>query len=376
MHRKIFIATLLGFCLAASGVHAQDLVIKVGHSGPLTGNQAAAGLDNERGVRLALDDLNSSDFRIGGKRARFELVSEDDQGDPKTGVLVAQKLVDMGLRVVIGHYNSGVSIPASRIYNQAGIPMITAASTNPQLTKQGFSNVFRLTANDNVMGAAMAEFAAAHGIKRVAVIDDRTAYGSGVAEVFVQTATKLGLNVVKREFTNDKAVDFSAILTTIRGLKPDAIFFGGYYAQAATLARQMKQLNVPGLLLGGDGLCSNEVIPLGASQLEGRYFCAQGGEPLDSLPGGPAFRERFKKTFKVDIDAYAPGFYAATMAAARAMQAAGTDDPARVVASLKTLNFDSILGPVRFDATGEWVKAPVTLYKLAGNKLVPLPRMP
>lgn len=376
MYRRNFIAKLLGFCLAASSVHAQDLVIKVGHAGPLSGNQATAGLDNERGVRLALDDLNSSDFRIGGKRAKFELLSEDDQGDPKTGVTVAQKLVDKEVRVVIGHYNSGVSIPASRIYNQAGIPMITAASTNPQLTKAGFSNVFRLTANDNVMGAAMAEYAAANGVKRVAVIDDRTAYGSGVAGVFSQTATKLGLSVVTHEFTNDKAVDFSSILTKIRGLKPDAIFFGGYYAQAAALARQMKQLNVQGLLLGGDGLCSNEVVPLGASQMEGRYFCAQGGKPLDSLPDGPSFRERFKKTFKVDIDAYAPGFYAATMVAARAMQIAGTDEPARVIAALKTSNFDSILGPVRFDSAGEWVKAPVSLYKLSGGKLVPLAGTP
>lgn len=374
MHRRLIIATFLGLGLAASNGHAQDLVIKIGHAGPLTGNQATAGLDNERGVRLALDDLNASDFRIGGKRARFELLSEDDQGDPKTGVVVAQKFVDIGVKLVIGHYNSGVSIPASRIYNQAGIPMITASSTNPQLTKEGYSNVFRLTANDNVMGAAMAEYAAANGIKRVAVIDDRTAYGSGVAGVFAQTATKLGLSVLTREFTNDKAVDFSSILTKIRGLKPDAVFYGGYYAQAAALARQMRQLNVQGLLLGGDGLCSNEVVPLGASEMEGRYFCAQGGEPLESLPEGPAFRERFKKTFKVDIDAYAPGFYAATMAAARAMQLAGTDEPARVIASLKSLKFNSILGPVSFDAVGEWVKAPVTLYKLAGGKLVPMAR--
>ncbi len=373
-HHKLLLATLLGLGLAAASAQAQDLVVKVGHAGPLTGNQANAGQDNERGVRLALEDLNRSDFRIGGKRARFELLSEDDQGDPKTGVTVAQKLVDTGVRVVLGHYGSGVSIPASRVYHQGGIPVITGASSNPQLTRQGYANVFRLAANDNIMGSAMAQFAAERGLKRVAVIDDRTAYGTGVADIFIQTAKKLGLDVVGREFTNDKAVDFSAILTTMRGLKPDAIFLGGYYAQAASLARQMKQLNVQGLLLGGDGICTNEVVPLGAGQLEGRYYCAQGGKALDTLPGGPAFRERFRKKFNDDVDAYAPAFYVATMAAARAMQAAGTDNPAKVTQALKSLRFDSILGPVQFDATGEWVGAPVTIYQIAGGKLAPLPR--
>ena len=367
-------AAAVGIFMAVSAASAQELVVKVGHAGPLSGNQAVAGKDNERGVRLALDDLNAKDFRIGGKRARFVLDSEDDQGDPKTGVVVAQKFVDSGVRVVIGHYNSGVSIPASRIYSDAGIPMISGASSNPKLTKQGFASIFRLAANDNVMGAAMAEFAAARGLKKVAVIDDRTAYGTGVVEIFEQTAAKLGLEVVGHEYTTDKATDFTPILTSLKGKSPEAVFLGGYYAQAATLARQMKQLGVPGLLLGGDGICTNEVIALGASQMEGRYFCAQGGEALDTLTGGPAFRERFKRTFNADVDAYAPAFYVATLAVAQAMQAAGTDDPAKVVPALKALKMDSMLGPIAFDSTGEWIKAPVTIYQISGAKLAPMPR--
>jgi branched-chain amino acid transport system substrate-binding protein len=352
---------------------AQDLVVKIGHAGPLSGAQATAGRDDERGVKLAIDELNAQDFKIGGKRARFELLSEDDQADPRTGTQVAQKFADSGVNAVIGHYNSGVSIPASRIYNQAGIPVITGASSNPQLTKQGFDNVFRLAANDNLMGAAMAEFAAAKGLRKVAVIDDRTAYGTGVADIFIQTAKALGLELVGREFTTDKATDFSSILTKIKASRPDAVFVGSYYTQGAGIARQMKQLQVGGLLLGGDGLCTNEAIPLGANQLEGRYFCAQSGRPLDSLKGGPEFRARFKKAFDAPIDAYAPAFYVATLAVANAMQAAGSSDPKKVISALKELKMESMLGLVHFDATGEWIKAPVTTYQIVGDKLVPLP---
>jgi branched-chain amino acid transport system substrate-binding protein len=365
---------LLIVLYATTAAQAQDLVVKIGHAGPLSGNQAVAGKDNERGVQLAVDELNATDFRIGQRKTKFVLESEDDQGDPKTGMAVAQKFIDSGVKVVIGHYNSGVSVPASRLYNDANVLMISPASTNPRLTQQGFGTIFRLTANDNVMGAAMAKFAANRNVKKVAIIDDRTAYGAGVAEIFKKTALALGLDVVAYEYTTDKATDFSAILTSIKGKGPDAIFLGGYYAQAAMLARQMKQLNVPGLLLGGDGLCTAEAVTLGASALEGRYFCAQGGEALDTLPGGVAFRERFKMKFGADIDAYAPGFYVATLAVAQAMKDAGSDDPAKVVTSMKTLKINTLLGPVQFDSSGEWVNPPVTMYQIAGGKLSPLER--
>lgn len=364
--------SLLVCITMASGVQAQELVIKIGHAGPLSGSQATSGRDNERGVRLAIQDLNASGMQLGGKRVQFEILSEDDQGDPKSGVQAAQKLVDLGVRAVIGHYNSGVSIPAARVYQQAGVAMITGASSNPQLTKMGAGNVFRLAANDNVMGAAMARFAASRGMKSVAVVDDRTAYGQGVAEVFLLTARQLGMTVVAREFTTDKASDFTSIVTTIRGKRPDAVFYGGYYAQAGPLARQMNQLGLKAALLGGDGICSPEVVALGAASNAGSFFCSQGGKPLDTLPDGPAFRERYKKAFGADVDTYAPAFYVATLAVAKAMQAAGSDEPSKFIPLLKTLKMDSMLGTVRFDATGEWVDAPVSLYQIQGGKLVPL----
>ncbi|APW37313.1 branched chain amino acid ABC transporter substrate-binding protein [Rhodoferax koreense] len=358
--------------LASSAVMAQDVVVKIGHAGPLSGPQATSGKDNERGVALAVAELNASDFKVAGKRVKFELLSEDDQADPRAGVTVAQKLVDQKVAFVLGHYNSGVSIPASRIYNDAGIAMISGASSNPKLTQQGFKTVFRLAANDNVMGAAIARYAADHGVKSVAVVDDRTAYGQGVVDVFLKTATELKLKVVGHEFGTDKSTDFTAVLTKLRGEKPDAIFYGGYYAQAGIMARQMKQLGLDAMLMGGDGICSNDVLTLGATVLEGKFICAQGGSPLASQPGGAEFTQKFRKAYGADIDVYAPAFYVATLAAAKAMQDAGSTDPKQITAALAKVDYDSLLGKVKFDATGEWINPPVTVYNVLGGKLVPL----
>jgi branched-chain amino acid transport system substrate-binding protein len=355
--------------------HAADITVKIGHAGPLTGGQSNSGKDNERGVRLALDDLNASGFKVGDKTVRFELLSEDDQGDPRQGVAAAQKLIDAGVKAVIGHYNSGVSIPASKLYNDAGIPMITGASSNPKLTQQGYRYVFRLAANDNVMGAMMARFGAGFlKMKKVAVIDDRTSYGTGVADVFISKANELKVQVLGREFTTDKSSDFSSILTRIKALNPDAVFFGGYYSQGGVMARQMKQLGLNVPLLGGDGLCSKEIVTLSAGAVEGKLYCAQGGISLDTLPGGPEFRTRFKKSFGADVDVYAPAFYVATKLIAEAMKQAGSVEPAKFVPVLASIKYQSLLGEVKFDQAGDWEGAPVTVYEVTGGKLEPIRR--
>ena len=355
--------------------HAADITVKIGHAGPLTGGQSNSGKDNERGVRLALDELNASNFKVGDKTVRFELISEDDQGDPKQGVAAAQKLIDAGVKAVIGHYNSGVSIPASKLYNDAGIPMITGASSNPKLTQQGYPYVFRLAANDNVMGSMMARFGAGFlKMKKVAVIDDRTNYGAGVADVFINKANELKVQVLGREFTTDKSSDFSSILTKIKAMNPDAIFFGGYYPQGGLMARQMKQLGLNVPLLGGDGLCSKEIIALSAGAVENKLYCAQGGTSLDTLIGGPEFRARFKKSFGADVDVYGPAFYVATQVVAEAMKQAGSVEPAKFVPVLARIKHQSLLGEVKFDRAGDWEGAPVTVYEVTGGKLEPIRR--
>ncbi|WP_250504487.1 branched-chain amino acid ABC transporter substrate-binding protein [Caballeronia sp. AZ7_KS35] len=361
-----FIACAAMLCGAA---HAQE-VVKIGVAGPLTGSAASSGKDDERGVRLAIDELNAKGFAIAGKPVKFELISMDDQGDPKVGVNVAQKLVDDGVSAVIGHYNSGVSIPAARIYNDAKVVMMTGASSNPDLTHLGYPYVFRLATNDNVMGGRMAVYASkVLGAQRAAVIDDRTAYGTGVADVFIKTAQKEGLQIVAREYSTDKATDFKAILTQIKSRNPQVVFYGGYYAQAATLARQMSELGLSATLVGGDGICSPEFDKLSAGVADKRMFCAQGGAPLDTLPVGKTFRAKFRNAFSADVDTYAPAFYAATLVVADAMRKAGSAKPEVFVKALRDQSFDSILGPVKFDSNGDWIDAPVTVYRLNSGAL-------
>jgi branched-chain amino acid transport system substrate-binding protein len=364
----LFAAVLSTICLTT-----QAEVVKVGVAGPLTGGQSNFGKDDERGVQLAVEELNRKPLVINGQAVTFEVVSEDDAADPKTGVSVAQKLVDSGVKAVIGHYNSGVTIPASSIYNNAHIPMITGAASNPAITQRNLPYVFRLAANDNVMGARMAEYAAkALHAKRVAVIDDRTAYGSGVADVFAATAKKNGIEIVGREYSNDKATDFNAILTHIKAERPDAIFYGGYYAQAASIGRQTRQLGIEVPILGGDGICSIELPKLAAGSLDGRGYCAEGGSPLASLQCGPEFAAQYEKQYGAKNDVYSPAFYSATIVVAQAMKAANSTDPEKFVPMLKQMQFSTLVGKVTFDKTGEWVDAPVTVYKVTGDTLNPI----
>ncbi|MBD5804118.1 Leucine-, isoleucine-, valine-, threonine-, and alanine-binding protein precursor [Azoarcus sp. Aa7] len=362
--------TLIALALAAAGLsaaHAQT-VVKIGHAGPLTGPIAHIGKDGENGVRLAIEDANAKGTTIGGQKVKFELVSEDDQADPRTATTVAQRLTDSGVKGVVGHVTSGASIPASRIYEQAGVPVITPSSTNPKLTQQGYKVTFRVIANDLQQGAAMAGYATKLGVKKVAIIDDRTAYGQGLADAFAESLKKEGVQVVGREFTNDKATDFTAILTKIKGKQPDAVFFGGMDAQSAPMLRQMKQLGLGAKFLGGDGTCTGEMIKLAGDAMSGDTYCTQAGIPMDKMPGGAQFNKRFKEVYKGDVQLYAPYSYDAAMALIEAMKAAGSAEPAKYLPALQKLNVPGVTGTIAFDKNGDIRDGGVTLYRFQGGK--------
>ena len=365
----------LAAILLATGTTAlaQDQVVRIGVSGPLSGSNAFAGKDDENGVRLAVEELNAQKLKVGGKTLKFELLSEDDQGDPKAGVSVAQKFADAGVKFVLGPYNSGVAIPASRVYNDAGILMSTVG-TSPKITQARYPNVFRIVASDSQVGASMASYAAKElKIKTVGVIDDRTAFGQGIADEFAKQARASGVTVVGREFTNDKASDFSAILTAFRAKKVDAIFFGGYAPQGAPMARQMKQLGMANVrLLGGDTLCSPEMAKLGGDAVGENVMCAQAGATLDKQANGPAFKARYKQRYQRDPDVYAPAFYDQTMFIAKAMQAANTTDAAAVGKQLHTMSYQGVAGTYGYDASGNLKKTAVTVYTFKGGQLAPL----
>jgi branched-chain amino acid transport system substrate-binding protein len=363
---------LAALLLASQCFAADEQVVRIGVSGPLTGANAFAGKDDENGVRLALEELNAHKLKVAGKTVRFELVSEDDQGDPKAGVNVAQKFADAGIRFVLGPYNSGVAIPASRIYNSAGILMSTVG-TNPKITQSGYNNVFRIVASDSQVGASMAAYAAKKlKLRNVGVIDDRTAFGQGIATEFVRQAKASGMTVAGREFTNDKASDFASILTSLKAKKVDAIFFGGYAPQAAPMVRQMKQLGLNARLLGGDTLCSPEMAKLGGEAVGANVLCAQAGAILDKQSAGPAFRARYRQRFKREPDVYAPSFYDQTMFIAQAMRAANSFDPSVVATALRTMNHQGVIGTYAYDAAGNLKKTAVTVYTFRNGALLPL----
>ena len=359
--------------LALSGsAYAQEQVVKIGHSGPLSGANAFAGKDNENGVRLAVEELNAKKIVVGGKTLKFELLSEDDQCDPKAGVNVAQKFVDSGVKYVMGPYCSGVAIPASRVYSEAGL-MLSTVGSNPKVTQGGYKNLYRIIASDSQVGASMATYAAkVLKVKTVGVIDDRTAFGQGVAEEFAKVAKSSGLKLVGQEYTNDKATDFATILTSLKAKKADVIFFGGYAPQGAPMARQMKQLGISAKLLGGDTLCSAEMGKLGGDAVGDNVLCAQGGAILDKVANGPAFKEKYKKRFNQDPDVYAASFYDQLQFIAAAMQKAGSTDVSKVGAELYKLTHKGVAGTYSYDDKGNMKQSPVTVYTFKGGLPAPL----
>jgi branched-chain amino acid transport system substrate-binding protein len=362
MRSKLLIAAMLASATLSVGAAE---TIKVGVVAPLTGPQAHLGKDIENGARLAVDAINATNPSLGGKPVQFSLQAEDDQADPKTATVVAQKLVDEGAKGVVGHLNSGASIPASRIYSDNGIPQVSPASTAVAYTHQGFKTTFRLMANDSQQGKALGQYAVKLG-KRVAVVDDRTAYGQGLIDEVVKAVKAAGGEVVGREYTTDKSTDFTAIMTSIKAKKPDVVVFGGMDPQAAPMVRQMRTLGMKTHFLGGDGMQSAEFIKLAGTSAEGAIGSSP-GLPLEKMPGGADFTKRFGDKFgKVQI--YAPFSHDAAVVLIQAMLRAGSAEPAKYLPELVKTQVDGVIGPIAFDDKGDLKDGPVTLYQVKGGK--------
>jgi branched-chain amino acid transport system substrate-binding protein len=348
-----------------------EAVVKIGHVGPTTGPQAHLGKDNENGARMAIDDANGQGIVIDGKKVKFELDAQDDQADPKQGTIVAQKLVDDKVAGVVGHLNSGTSIPASKIYNDAGIPMVSPSATNPKLTLQGFKDVFRVMANDVQQGSVIGKEAVTSlGAKKIAIIDDKTAYGAGLADETEKAAKAAGATVVAREYTNDKATDFKAILTKIKAKNPDVIMYGGMDAQGGPMVKQMKELGIKAKFIAGDGVCSAEWPKLAGGAAEGQY-CTQAGLPPDKMPNAKDFVTRFTAKYG-PIQVYAPYSYDAAMTLIAAMKQANSSDPAKYLPELAKISYDGITAKIEFDEHGDTKNGAITLYQVADGKLVPM----
>jgi branched-chain amino acid transport system substrate-binding protein len=346
------------------------LEVRIGHVAPLTGGIAHLGKDNENGARLAIDEANAAGIKIDGKDAKFTLIAEDDQADPKVGTTVAQKLVDAKVVGVVGHLNSGTSIPASPIYNQAGIPVISGSATNPKLTEQGFKNQFRVVGRDDQQGPAIASYLAGEKKpKLVAVIDDATAYGEGIANEVEKTLKAAQVKVLPREKGTDKTTDWKAVLTKLRGRNPDAVFYGGMDATGGPLLKQGRELGIKAVFAFGDGACTDKMKELAGDASEG-LLCSQAGIPPQAA--SKKFLDAYKKKFNSDPILYAPFTYDSTNLLIEAMKKADSSDPAKYLPELQKLSFTGATGPISFDDKGDRKDAEITIFTMKGGKIEPL----
>jgi branched-chain amino acid transport system substrate-binding protein len=337
-------------------------VIKIGHVGPTSGQIAHLGKDNENGARLAIAEANANNPKIGDERVRFELIAQDDAADKEQALRMAQSLVAAGVVGVIGHLNSGTSIPASAIYHTAGLPQITPSATNPRLTLQGFPGVFRMMGDDIRQGRAIGKFAVEGlGAKRVAFLDDRTAYGLGLMDEAERAVNTAGGTVVIREaLANAKDQDFKGVLTKIKAKAPDVIIFGGMDAQLGPMLRQIRALGIKAKVMGGDGTKSSELIKLAGDAAEGVY-AIEAGLPMEQMPRGMAFYKKFKERFNADVQLFAPYTYDATNVLISSMQKARSTDGAKVMSAMRSSAFNGVAGTYEFDNEGDLRQAPFTV---------------
>jgi branched-chain amino acid transport system substrate-binding protein len=352
----------------SAAVPADGIEVKIGHVAPLTGPIAHLGKDNENGARLALEEINKAGLTIDGKKVVLTLVPEDDAEDPKTATQVAQKLVDAKVVGVVGHLNSGTSIPASKIYSDAGITQISPSATNPDYTKQGFKTTYRLVATDAQQGPALANYVAKTlNAKTVAIIDDSTQYGKGLADEFEKTVKASGVKVVTREASNNKATDFKAILTKIKGSKPDVIMYGGMDATGGPLTKQAAELGIKSKIVGGDGMCTEKLAELAGDAVV-NVTCSEAGKALTKMAQGADFQKRYKERFNADVQIYAPFTYDAVYVLVDAMKRANSTDPAKILVVMPETKMNGLVGDIAFDSKGDMKEGVITLYDFKDKK--------
>ena len=349
-------------------VPADGMEVKIGHVAPLTGPIAHLGKDNENGARLAVEEINKSGLTIDGKKVILTLVPEDDAEDPKTATQVAQKLVDAKVVGVVGHLNSGTSIPASKIYSDAGITQVSPSATNPDYTKQGFKTTYRLVATDAQQGPALANYVInTLKAKTVAIIDDSTQYGKGLADEFEKTIKAAGVKVVTREASNNKATDFKAILTKVKGSKPDVIMYGGMDATGGPLTKQAAELGIKAKVVGGDGMCTEKLAEL-AGEAVINVTCSEAGMALSKMAQGADFQKRYKERFNSDVQIYAPFTYDAVYVIVDSMKRANSADPAKILAVMPDTKMNGLVGNIAFDNKGDMKEGVITLYDFKDKK--------
>ena len=369
--------TLIGMGLSVN-VWAEPLIVKIGSAAPKTGGIAHLGKDNENGAQLAINELNTKgDLAIAGQKVVLQLVGEDDEGDPKIARIVAQELVDAGVVAVVGHLNSGVSIPANSIYSAAGMVQISPSSTNPYYTfrsdrtSQGNVSAYRVVAHDDVQNKALAMFVIKHTkIKNIAVFNDSTQYGVEGSREFVLNLEGSNVKVIDLvSVTNNKMTNFHPDLVELKNKKIDAIYWGGMDDVAAALVTQMREMGITAQLITVDGACTNQFIELAGVSAE-NALCSQSGLPLSEMAQIKKFNKNYEQTFagqKVQI--YAPFAYDAIYAIVEAMKIANSTKREAITAAMPKVNFVGLTGRIHFDSRGDIIDGPITIFKVKNQRL-------
>jgi branched-chain amino acid transport system substrate-binding protein len=355
-----------------SCVKKKEDVIKIGIAGPMTGDQAKMGMDFRNAVTLAVKEWNNKGGVLGKK---IELLIGDDQRDPKQAVAVANKFVTQGVIGVIGHFNSSCSIPASDVYHRANIPMITPASTNPQLTEKGYRGVFRVCGRDDQQGKVAAEFVASQlKTKRIAIIHDKTTYGQGLADEFKKflsdrsESTRTEVDVVYYGGIVQGDKDFKTVLSAIKNVSPELVYFGGIYPEGGLLVRQAREIGLEVPFMSGDGVIDPKFIEIaGAEAAEGTYLTFS-PDP-NNIPTAKVFIEKYKAKFG-ELGPYSIYAYDAINVMLKAIEAAGTIDGKAIIDKLHSLEFSGALGNLKFDEKGDITVAPYIVWITKGGKFV------
>ncbi len=362
---KKYIWIVLLMILMQSCTHKSN-AIRIGVAGPMTGDQSVFGRDERRGVELAVSEWNQKGGVLGKK---IDLIVEDDQHDPRQAVAVANRLVTDGVVGVIGHFNSNCSIPASSVYHRAGIPMISHGSTNPQLTEQGFDNVFRVCGRDDQQTRVAADFVCKTlKLSRIAIIQDKTTYGQGLADEFRKWLSN-NCRVVYYGTIIQGDKDFRAVLTNVKAQKPDLIYFGGVYPEGGLLVKQARQLGINALFMGGDGIMGSDFINIAGSAADNVY--ATFGPDINRIPSAKQFIESYNKLYG-EPGPYSIYAYVAANILLSAIKDSGSLNPSVIVKYLHSHSSDTALGTIQFDSKGDVVHSPYVIWQVKNGRFVQL----
>ena len=371
MRKKLFSALSILTAAVFLGSAAHAATLKIGVAGPLTGDQAAFGEMLKNGATLAVEEWNAKGgVSVGKKKMKVDILWGDDRHDPREGVSIAHKFVNSGAAGIVGHFNSSVSIPASTVYAEAGVVQITPASTNPKLTEQGFSTVFRVCGRDDQQGEVAANYIVDKlKLKRIAILHDKTTYGQGLADETKRFLEKRGVKPVFYSGVVQGDKDYTPVLTAAKQKNPELVYFGGIHPEAILLVKQMRErLGMKAHFMSGDGIVTDEYYKIAGKSAEGTYITFTPDQT--KLAAAQNVIKNHRKRFGKEVGAYTIYSYVAMNMILNSIQATGGAKGSKLAAHLRSKAWNTSLGKLQFNKKGDVLESPYVLWQVKGAKFV------